>query len=241
MADIFISHASADLKMAETICSALENRHHTCWMAARDVRPGQNYMNAIVQALRDCRLMLLVFSKHANSSEEITKELALASKYKKYVIPARVEDVLPTEAYEYALADRQWIDLFRDWDRRTSELSNWIAEIAPPKAAKESVSLHAEEPVELLYAKIREAFDKKEFDIPFILKCMNADPTPNASLSLTHVNSHYSVDASFNKEPPKGIRMQLEHSDAGGYERLYYFRDGEWKYTPVRHWGSFVP
>jgi hypothetical protein len=78
----------------------------------------------------------LVFSKNANLSEEITKELALASKYKKFVVPARVEDVLPTEAFEYALADRRWIDLFKNWDRKVSELSDWIAELVRPKTDK---------------------------------------------------------------------------------------------------------
>src|SRR6201999_53549 len=106
MPDIFLSHASVDLKITQSICEALEKQHHTCWFASRDVRPGENYMNAIVHALRECKVMLLVFSQNANRSEEITKELALASKYKKFVIPVRVEDVLPTEAFEYALADR---------------------------------------------------------------------------------------------------------------------------------------
>jgi hypothetical protein len=79
----FLSHASVDLKVVETICVVLESRHHTCWLANRDVRLGENYMAAIVNALRDCKLMVLVFSDNANRSDEITKELALASKYKK--------------------------------------------------------------------------------------------------------------------------------------------------------------
>jgi hypothetical protein len=235
MADIFLSHASADRKVAEAICSALESRHHTCWIAIRDVRPGENYMNSIVHALRDCKLVLLVFSQKANFSEEITKELALASKYKKYVIPARVEDVLPTEAFEYALADRQWIDLFKSWDRKLSELSDWIAELVQPKTVKLS-----EKNVRRLYANFREEFARGHLDIPSILGCLDTDPDPKATLSLTHVTNQYWVDADFDKGP-SGIQMKLQHSDSGGYERLYYFKDRDWKYTAIRNWGSFVP
>jgi hypothetical protein len=186
--------------------------------------------------------MLLVFSKSANASEEITKELALASKYKKYVVPARVEDVLPTEAFEYALADRQWIDLFRDWDRRLSELSDLLAEKAPlrPIEASAEDRVGTEHKIKRLYANLRERFSHDGFDIPMILGCMDVDPNPHATLSLTHVTKQYWVDADFAKEAG-GIHMKLEHSDSGGYERLYCFKEGDWKYTPIRNWGTFAP
>jgi hypothetical protein len=60
------------------------------------------------------------------------------------------------------------------------------------------------------------------------------------TLSLTHVANEYWVDADFEKKP-SGIHMQLQHSDSGGYERLYHFRDGDWKYTSIKNWGSFDP
>src|ERR1051325_9846052 len=97
---VFISHSSDDAKVARTICAALERRGLSCWMASRDVGPGQNYMETIVRAIRDAKVMVLVFSQHANISNEILKELSLASKYKLNVIPARIEDVVPSEAFE---------------------------------------------------------------------------------------------------------------------------------------------
>ncbi len=39
-ADIFISFASQDAKIATTICKAIENRGFTCWIATRDILPG---------------------------------------------------------------------------------------------------------------------------------------------------------------------------------------------------------
>ena len=51
-APIFISYSSKDQQIAETIYQALEARGHDCWIACRDVRPGENFQEAIVRALR---------------------------------------------------------------------------------------------------------------------------------------------------------------------------------------------
>jgi ammonium transporter, Amt family len=96
-------------------------------MAGRDVEPGENYQEAIVRAIRAAKVMVLVFTDNANNSAEIKKELALASHYNTMVIPARVEDILPSEAFAYELATRQWIDLFDNWEEEMERLTVWIA------------------------------------------------------------------------------------------------------------------
>ena len=126
-ADIFISFASKDIKVATTLCSALESRGFSCWIAARDIEPGENFQISIVRALRRARIMLLVFTANSNTSEEMTKELALASQQKIMVIPLRVEDVTPNDAFAYEFATRQWIDAFADWESSIDQLSRRVA------------------------------------------------------------------------------------------------------------------
>jgi hypothetical protein len=128
-APIFISYSSKDRPIAETICQALEARGHQCWIACRDVRAGENFQEAIVRALREARVMLLVFSSNANNSDEIKKELVLAGRHHVTVVPARVDDVIPSDAFTYELATRQWIDLFQDWERAIEQLSNQLGDI----------------------------------------------------------------------------------------------------------------
>lgn len=113
---IFISHSSKDGKVAGTLCTAIEARGHRCWIASRDVHPGQNFQDAIVEAIHSARLMILVFSQNANNSHEIKKEIALAGQQRLTVIPVRVEDVVPSGGFLYELATRQWIDLFDNWE-----------------------------------------------------------------------------------------------------------------------------
>src|SRR6185369_10430941 len=125
-ARIFISFASKDVKVAQTLCSALENRGLPCWISARDIQPGENFQVSIVQALRHAKIMVLVFTANSNASEEMTKELALASQLKLIVIPLRVEDVTPSDAFTYEFATRQWIDVFADWETSIDQLCRRI-------------------------------------------------------------------------------------------------------------------
>jgi flagellar basal body-associated protein FliL len=139
---IFITYSSKDQKVARTICTALENRGLICWISSRNVKPGQNYQEQIVRAIRASRVMVLVFTVNANNSNEIKKELALASQNNLVVIPVRIEDVAPNEAFAYEFATRQWIDLFEDWEKSMAELVELIAAILndPPPADRPKAS-----------------------------------------------------------------------------------------------------
>jgi hypothetical protein len=107
----------------------LEARGLDCWIASRNVGAGENFQEAIVHALREARVMLLVFTSNANNSDEIKKELVLAGRHHVTVVPARVEDVVPSDAFTYELATRQWIDLFKDWELEIEQLATQLEHI----------------------------------------------------------------------------------------------------------------
>ena len=127
---VFISYATADRKEALAICDAIERRGTQCWISTRDVPPGENYQEAIVRSLRDARGMILVFSEAANNSDEIRKELSLASRYHIPVMAVRIEDVEPSDAFAYELSTRQWIDAFESWEKSIDVLLRQIAQIS---------------------------------------------------------------------------------------------------------------
>ncbi|HEY7007139.1 MAG TPA: TIR domain-containing protein [Sphingomicrobium sp.] len=127
---VFISYATSDRKEALSVCSALERRGKQCWISTRDVAPGENYQEAIVRSLRGARAMVLVFSDAANNSDEIKKELSLASRYHIPVMALRIEDVEPSDAFAYELSTRQWIDAFESWDKSIDSLSQRISQMS---------------------------------------------------------------------------------------------------------------
>jgi TolB-like protein len=128
---IFVSHASQDRRIAKTLCATLESRGLTCWIAMRDIVPGDSFQEAIVRAIRKSRIMLLLFTMSANNSDEVKKELALAGQNNLVIIPLRVEEVIPDDAFAFELATRQWIDLFEDWERGVGQLTTHIAALYP--------------------------------------------------------------------------------------------------------------
>jgi TPR repeat protein len=142
-ASIFVSHASKDRSIAATVCEALENRGLGCWMSSRDISPGDNFQVAIVRAIRAAKAIVLVFSANVNNSDEIKKELTLAGQSRVVVVPVRVEDVTPDEAFAYEFATRQWIDMFDDWERSIQRLARQLAAVAGVQLAAEAGSRRA--------------------------------------------------------------------------------------------------
>jgi tetratricopeptide (TPR) repeat protein len=126
---VFVSYATTDRKQALSVCKAIESRGTSCWISTRDVAPGENYQEAIVRSIRNARAMVLVFSEAANKSDEIKKELSLASRYRVPVMALRIEDVEPSDAFAYELSTRQWIDAFGGWDRSIDSLVSRIGQL----------------------------------------------------------------------------------------------------------------
>jgi hypothetical protein len=127
---VFISFASKDRQIATTICDALEHRGIGCWISSRDIQPGANFQIEIVHAIRAAKVVILVFSGNANNSDEIKKEIVLAGQNHLVVIPVRVEDVTPDDAFAYEFATRQWVDLFDDWEHSMQRLVDQFATVA---------------------------------------------------------------------------------------------------------------
>src|SRR6266481_5438111 len=110
--DVFISYAEEDKQTATSACTTLETAGVSCWIAPRDVRPGANWEQAIVEAISASRLMLLVFSEYANLSAHVGREVGGAFHNGITVIPFRIGNTNPTGVLAYYLRPVQWIDAF---------------------------------------------------------------------------------------------------------------------------------
>jgi hypothetical protein len=108
--DVFISYSSHDKPTADAACAALESRGMRCWIAPRDVFPGEEYAASLVRALHESRVMVLVFSSGANRSPQVLREVERAVSRGVPILPLRIEDVPPSEAMEYYISSRHWLD-----------------------------------------------------------------------------------------------------------------------------------
>ena len=108
--DVFISYSNKDKTTADAICAALEVNGIRCWIAPRDILPGSDWGEAIIDAIHACRAMLLIFSSSSNTSPQIKREVERAVNAGIPVVPVRIEDVLPSKSMEYFISTQHWLD-----------------------------------------------------------------------------------------------------------------------------------
>src|SRR5580698_6476521 len=90
-ARVFISYASPDVAVADAVCTALERAGVICWIAPRDVVPGEFYADAIVHAIDSTRMIVLVLSKSAAGSPHVLREVERASSKGHPVVSLRMD------------------------------------------------------------------------------------------------------------------------------------------------------
>jgi TIR domain len=110
--DVFISHSTKDKQTADAVCAVLESKSIRCWVAPRDIQPGADWGESIIEAIRGARVMVLVFSQNANDSVQIKREVERAIHHGVIIIPLRIQDILPSGALEYSISTSHWLDAF---------------------------------------------------------------------------------------------------------------------------------
>lgn len=107
---IFISHSSHDAEKAAGICSVLEGEGHSCFIAPRDIRPGREYAEEIINGISGADLLLLLLSEQSNQSPHVLREVERAGSSRIPIIVYKLEEVALTKSMEYFLMTNQWID-----------------------------------------------------------------------------------------------------------------------------------
>jgi TolB-like protein/Tfp pilus assembly protein PilF len=108
---VFVSYASQDAAVANSIVENLEGQGLKCWIAPRDVRPGAQYADAIVRAINDAKAVVLVLSANAAASSHVAREVERAASKRKPIIPFRLDSAALNPELEYFLSNSQWIDV----------------------------------------------------------------------------------------------------------------------------------
>jgi hypothetical protein len=137
MAHIFISYSSKDVQVANAVCAALEAATLRCWMAPRDIRPGQDWGAAIIEAIEGCQCVVLVFSANSNASADVHQEVVVAFEEGKAIIPLRIDAARVHSTLRYRLSAVQWLDA------QTLPLDTLLAELVAAAAAHVSSEVQA--------------------------------------------------------------------------------------------------
>jgi TolB-like protein/Flp pilus assembly protein TadD len=81
-----------------------------CWIAPRDVTPGELYSEAIVHAIDSATVAVLVLSQNATVSQHVLREVERASSKRHPLVSFRIDPAPIPAALEYFLNTSQWLD-----------------------------------------------------------------------------------------------------------------------------------
>jgi hypothetical protein len=110
MAHFFISYSRQDAEFVDRLIQALEQFGFTTWKDVKAITGGDIWKAAISKAVRECDAFLIVLSPQAASSENVSKELAVATKHDRRILPVMYQACKIPDKMEYDLAELQWAD-----------------------------------------------------------------------------------------------------------------------------------
>ena len=168
---VFISYAIEDKSIADAVCKALEQGEVRCWYAPRDVPYAVDYEEAIVDAISESKLMLLVLSSHSNDSKHVKREVQNASREEPQVpvLPFQIEDVALNKSLKYYIGSVHWLSaLTPPLEDHLEKLVGYVQQRLPQAHDPVSVTASTEE-----RAKTRVEEDKEV--IPAVVRDIKAE------------------------------------------------------------------
>lgn len=144
--DVFISYSTKDIESAEKVRQILEQNRIACWMAPEDIPSGSNYAKEIPQAIRACRIFLLILSDNAQKSNWVVKELDNAVNCGKIIMPLMLEDCPLNDEFNFLLTGTQRYTSYRKSEETLSMLVKQIQAIIGVK--EEEINSDQEEETE---------------------------------------------------------------------------------------------
>ena len=108
---VFLSHASENEEVAQTLCRELEGRGIKCWISSRDIPLGAEYGDGIMEAIHSSSFMIVLLSEAALRSGFVKREVERATSLGKTLLPVFLEKVHLTGTLEFMLALPHWTHL----------------------------------------------------------------------------------------------------------------------------------
>ena len=106
-----ISYSAKDAATANQLCAVLEGQGLRCWIAPRDVTPGVEYADEIMRGIERAATMVLLVSRHSNTSPHVLREVEQAIRVAHPIFPLFLEDVRLSKRLDYYIAPIHWLHL----------------------------------------------------------------------------------------------------------------------------------
>ncbi|NJN98939.1 MAG: toll/interleukin-1 receptor domain-containing protein [Anaerolineales bacterium] len=108
--DVFISYSRRDLAFVTQLHQELTKRGISAWFDKENIAVADHWATSIVEGIRDCKVFVLALSPDSTASKNVRKEVDLAQRYDRKIVPLLWRPTEIPVAMEYQLAGIQWID-----------------------------------------------------------------------------------------------------------------------------------
>ena len=135
--DVFISFRHCNADMVAPVENELKRRGITYFIDRVGVNYGMEYSEALTKAIAACKVLLLFWTKEVKGSDDIVKEVVLALKLKKTVIPYKIGNFSEIDHQRlcYHIAHLSYYSVPQQTPETISELVNRIEQILKRKEA----------------------------------------------------------------------------------------------------------
>ncbi|MDD2620454.1 MAG: right-handed parallel beta-helix repeat-containing protein [Syntrophomonadaceae bacterium] len=108
--EVFISYATLDKRVADAVCATLESNNIKCWMAPRDILPGVDFAESIINAIEKSRVFVLILSNNSSISPHVLREINKAASSSIAILSFIIEEVTLSKSMEYYLSTDHWLN-----------------------------------------------------------------------------------------------------------------------------------
>lgn len=144
--DVFISYKAEEFDEASWVKATLEHNGITCWMAPMSIPGGSSYALEIPQAIRNCKVFVLILSEKSQQSKWVPRELDQAINESKTVMPFMLENCTLKDDFNFYLTNVQRYAAYESKARAMEKMIREIKAILAVRSKETSDDPHEPAP-----------------------------------------------------------------------------------------------
>ncbi len=109
---VFVSYARANQGVVLPVINAVKRLGKRFWLDQQGIAAGEGWAGEIVRAIKASPRVVVMCSQAAFESDHVKREIYLADRYQKRLVPVFIEQADPPEDFEYFFAGVQMLKLF---------------------------------------------------------------------------------------------------------------------------------
>ncbi len=134
--DVYICYDEKDLEIAKDVCETLENKGLECWLKNRDAGVD-HVVNEIMNAIRNTKLMILIYSENSKHSNFVNNEVDVAFAEKRSILVFQIDDSKLEGGLEFFLRNKPWIKAYPNPEDKFDTLTNDASKMVKEQKSKD--------------------------------------------------------------------------------------------------------